>query len=233
MPPSFGSGMRDLDGETMSGTPFLVLETLGGSQVPLGDPTRFGRAEENTVVLRDVSVSSHHAVIRKDGAFWIVEDLASTNGTWLNHKRVDGSAVIKEGDRIQMGSQMIRVGGFRSSGDRRALAAAPACPRCAKPLPGDAAFCPFCGLPLGGPPMPAPTGVESDRRVSVSPTAPFAISPPNGALPPRKANMVMGCILLAAILVLVSLVAGWWLWDGFLKSRLSGTNTKSAQIAVS
>jgi|GEM_PF-4248993 len=208
----------------MSGSPFVILVTLGESQVPLADPTTFGRAADNAVVLKDVSVSSHHAVIRKDGAFWIVEDLASTNGTWLNHKRVDGRAVIKEGDQIQMGTQMVRLSGFRGSGDRRAPVEVPVCSRCAKPLPDGAAFCPSCGLPQGG--APAPSGKTEEMRVPDAPTEPFAIP-----LPPRKSKLVLGCLLLAVILILLSLLAGWWVWDGFLKSRVQG-GTKSARMAV-
>jgi hypothetical protein len=207
----------------MTATPFLILETLGGSRVPLSDPTTFGRATDNSVSLKDASVSSHHAAIHKDGAFWVVEDLGSTNGTWLNHKRVDGTAVIKEGDQIQMGSQMIRVSGFRGTVDRRAPAAL--CPRCENPLPSGAAYCPSCGLAQGGaaaPPLPAAGPTTSGSR-PVS-TAPFAVPYPNGTsaplapAPSKRPNwMVLGC-LAGVVLAILSLLAGWWLWNG-LKSR--------------
>ena len=197
----------------MSGAPYLILETLGANQVPLLDPTTFGRVAENIVQLRDASVSSRHAVIRKDGAFWVVEGLGSTNGTWLNHKRVDGRAVIKEGDQIQMGSQMIRVGGFRSSGDRRTAPVVPACPRCASPLPGGAAFCPGCGIPLRDgsmPPLPGPATT----------TAPFPMPETGIGASAQSTKWVLGCIIAGVSLVLFSLLAGWWLWDGVIKSRL-------------
>ena len=153
----------------MSGSPFLILESLGKGQIPLADPTTLGRATDNAVVLADASVSSHHAVIRKDGAFWIVEDLGSTNGTWLNRRRVDGGAVVKEGDRIQMGSQMVRLSGFRSSPRPRLPEATPLCPVCRRSLPEGAAFCPSCGLPQGGRMAQA---VGEEVRVPVMPTAP-------------------------------------------------------------
>lgn len=209
----------------MSGAPFFILETLGGSRIPIADPTSFGRAADNAVTLQDASVSAHHAVLRKDGAFWIVEDLGSTNGTWLNHARVEGRAVIKEGDQIQMGAQMIRVGGFRDGGGTTAIAVAPACPGCAKALPAGASFCPFCGLPLGAPVAPA-SGEADGMSVPVAPTAPFAIPPPKGTAP-RQQRLVLGCLALAAILALLSLLAGWLIWDGLLKTRLREGGTKS------
>jgi len=218
----------------MTASPFLILETLGGSRVPLSDPTTFGRATDNSVSLKDASVSSHHAAIRKDGAFWVVEDLGSTNGTWLNHKRVDGTAVIKEGDQIQMGSQMIRVSGFRGTVDRRAPAAI--CPRCENPLPSGAAYCPSCGLAQAGaaaPPLPAAGPTTSGSRAV--PTAPFAVPYPNGISETTKGAtkkgpnwMALGC-LLAAGLVVLSLLAGWWAWEGFLKSRIQSEGQRSSR----
>jgi len=207
----------------MSGSPFLVLETIGATQVPLQDPTTFGRASDNVVALKDVSVSTHHAVIRKDGAFWVVEDLGSTNGTWLNHKRVDGRAVIKEGDQIQMGSQMIRVGGFRGAGDRPTSGAASICPRCEKPLPGGAAFCPGCGIPLRLPSTP---------RSALAPTtntAPFPMPTPGGFSPAQKQKLLVGCLVGGTVLAILGLLAGWWLWND-LKSRLPERPGTSARV---
>lgn len=206
----------------MSGSPFLILETIGATQVPLQDPTTFGRASDNVVPLKDVSVSTHHAVIRKDGAFWVVEDLGSTNGTWLNHKRVDGRAVIKEGDQIQMGSQMIRVGGFRGTGDRRTSEAVAICPRCEKPLPGGAAFCPGCGIPLRQPSTPLMSVVPTTT------TAPFPMPTSGGFSPAQKQKLLVGCLVGGAVLVILSLLAGWWLWTD-LKSRLPERPETSAR----
>jgi len=211
----------------VSASPYLILVSLDGSRVPLLDPTTFGRASDNAVALRDASVSSHHAAIRRDGAFWVVEDLGSTNGTWLNHKRVDGRAVIKEGDQIQMGSQMIHVGGFRSSGDRRTSVVAAACPRCEKALPEGAAYCPFCGVALGAAPIPPlPSQGIAGSGSQLVPTAPFEIPYPSGipgsALdhPKKGPNWVLiGCLIVAGLLAL-SLFGGWLIWDKLLGGRI-------------
>jgi hypothetical protein len=48
-------------------------------------------------------VSARHARLLPDGAGWVVRDLGSTNGTWLNGWRVRGDAVLRDGDRIAFG----------------------------------------------------------------------------------------------------------------------------------
>lgn len=53
----------------------------------------------------DLDVSARHALLfRRDGA-WLLRDLASTNGTWLNGKRVDGDAPVHSGDHVQLGPE--------------------------------------------------------------------------------------------------------------------------------
>jgi pSer/pThr/pTyr-binding forkhead associated (FHA) protein len=59
-------------------------------------------------VIDDRTVSRHHATIRHEGAFWVLVDLGSTNGTRVNGKRIDGRAVIKPGDEIGFGAARAR-----------------------------------------------------------------------------------------------------------------------------
>ena len=201
-------------------SPYLILESQGGGHVPLSEFTNFGRAEGNAVVLKDIGVSTNHAVIRKDGAFWVVEDLGSTNGTWLNHQRVDSPTVIKEGDQLQMGSQRMRVSGFRGSLDARQPAEAPsACPRCYKGLPPLAVFCPSCGLPVSAQPAaprPGPSGWPT-------PTAPFKVPYPHG-LPSgdsKRNAILLTFAIVGGITLVLSVVLGWLLRDRMLKTSYS------------
>lgn len=70
--------------------------------------TRFGRIEDETdVFLDDVEVSGHHAVVEKVGRAWRVYDLNSTNGTFVNNKRIPGSAKLKLGDSIRLGETIL------------------------------------------------------------------------------------------------------------------------------
>ena len=61
-----------------------------------------GRLPDNTVVIDNPGVSGHHACVFRDGDRFIVEDLASTNGTFVNDKRVRRQA-IQGGDVIRVG----------------------------------------------------------------------------------------------------------------------------------
>lgn len=90
------------------------------------DELRIGRGTENEVVLADFSVSRRHAVIRKEGGSWFVQDLASTNGIQVNgvpSKR----AMLKPGDRIKVGIFDLAIEEVReppTSGSRARIATA-------------------------------------------------------------------------------------------------------------
>lgn len=71
--------------------------------------TRLGRDVNNTIVLDDEFVSADHAVLTFRGRAWYVEDLGSTNGTWVNGVRVDDVAPVAFGDEIQLGQVRLRL----------------------------------------------------------------------------------------------------------------------------
>jgi pSer/pThr/pTyr-binding forkhead associated (FHA) protein len=62
-----------------------------------------GRALECDVVITSKSVSREHTRIRREGRRWFVEDLGSTNGTYLNGERVTGSLTLLDGDDLKVG----------------------------------------------------------------------------------------------------------------------------------
>jgi FHA domain len=64
---------------------------------------RIGREADMDVVIDNVAVSRRQAEIRLDGGGWILRDLGSGNGTFLNGSRVDGMAALKPGDEIAFG----------------------------------------------------------------------------------------------------------------------------------
>ena len=72
--------------------------------VPLaGHDVTVGKSEKNGLVLDDPAVSSTHAIFRWTGKDWLVADLASRNGVFVNHHQVAGSCVLRLGDQIQIG----------------------------------------------------------------------------------------------------------------------------------
>jgi pSer/pThr/pTyr-binding forkhead associated (FHA) protein len=66
------------------------------------DVTTAGRHPNAEIFLDDVTVSRKHAEFRRSGKGFIVVDLASLNGTYLNGSRVD-SAPLQDGDEVQVG----------------------------------------------------------------------------------------------------------------------------------
>ncbi len=85
--------------------PIAELEKPGGKRVRLKGTCSLGRTENNDVVLADVMVSRHHALIQKQGQeeLWLV-DLGSRNGTYLNGSRLTRPTLLQDQDQIVIGS---------------------------------------------------------------------------------------------------------------------------------
>jgi len=65
--------------------------------------THLGRAIENEIVIVSKRASREHAHIRREGRKTFLDDLGSTNGTYLNGERVLGSMQLRDGDQIAIG----------------------------------------------------------------------------------------------------------------------------------
>jgi hypothetical protein len=88
--------------------PGLVLERIDGIRFVLRDGMRIGRSRENDVVLRDARVSRRHARVKADGAAFVIEDLGSSNGTFLDGRRVERALLAPE-TTVTIGSTYLRV----------------------------------------------------------------------------------------------------------------------------
>ena len=77
-----------------------------GLELPLGsEPLTIGRSSESGLVIRDDYTSSHHARLLLRGDTWAVQDLDSTNGTFVGGKRVTGGAVsLALGTPVKVGA---------------------------------------------------------------------------------------------------------------------------------
>src|SRR5579871_3952149 len=76
----------------------------GGGVYPLGvAPAGIGRSGENAVVLVHERVSRRHAEIAWDGERYLLRDLGSRNGTYLNGRRIEAPAPLRHGDLIGIG----------------------------------------------------------------------------------------------------------------------------------
>jgi hypothetical protein len=82
---------------------------LAGTTYPLGDELTVGRAAGCQITLDDTYASQVHArIFMRDDQLY-VEDLGSTNGTYLNRRKVSAPMVVSQGDRIQIGSTIMEV----------------------------------------------------------------------------------------------------------------------------
>ena len=84
-------------------------EPAAGTTLGLDAITTLGRDVNNAVVVDDEFVSAEHAVLTFRGRTWYVEDLDSTNGTFVNGSPVDGVAPLGYGDEIQLGQVRVRL----------------------------------------------------------------------------------------------------------------------------
>ncbi|MFN8472112.1 MAG: FHA domain-containing protein [Anaerolineae bacterium] len=66
---------------------------------------RIGRGADNDVILAEREVSRHHAEIRKEGESFVVTDLGSTNGTFVNGQRITRPMRLRDGDLITIAGQ--------------------------------------------------------------------------------------------------------------------------------
>jgi pSer/pThr/pTyr-binding forkhead associated (FHA) protein len=67
-----------------------------------------GRTASNDIQVDNVAVSAHHARIVKDGRYYVIEDLNSTNGTFVNERKIT-KRVLKEDDVITIGKHSLVV----------------------------------------------------------------------------------------------------------------------------
>lgn len=83
---------------------------LAGARISLGtQPVLLGRADDSTLVLNDDYASGHHARFIPRGDDWYLEDLGSTNGTFLDHDRVTTAVKVPLGTPVRVGKTVIEL----------------------------------------------------------------------------------------------------------------------------
>ncbi len=108
-PPADATGMYDAVAGIVSADdsePRLLVETAAGHEsgvaYDLSEPVTLGRGDVE-IRLEDPFASSQHARISREGHVIVIEDLGSTNGTYLNETPLTGPAPLHDGDRIRIG----------------------------------------------------------------------------------------------------------------------------------
>src|SRR5437016_602120 len=131
----------------------IIIQEKGGEQrrMVFNKPeVTIGRVQGNDIVLPKGNVSKRHArIVLKDGKFIIV-DLKSTNGTYVNGRKITSPLVVKESDKIYIGDFIVGVdessGANQDMGEAPPQQSAPTPPPAERPAPRSA-------------PMPAPGGM--------------------------------------------------------------------------
>jgi pSer/pThr/pTyr-binding forkhead associated (FHA) protein len=83
---------------------------LVGTTLPLANtPITIGRADSSTLVLADDYVSTHHARLVPQGDAWVLEDLGSTNGTFLDRAKVTEPIPVPIGVPIRVGKTTLEL----------------------------------------------------------------------------------------------------------------------------
>jgi FHA domain len=83
--------------------------TPGAAFTLEGDQLTIGRDSANEIVINDAEVSRRHARLTFQGGKYVLEDLGSTNGTFVNGQRLAGPRVLKAGEVVSFGEQIVLV----------------------------------------------------------------------------------------------------------------------------
>jgi len=156
-----------------------------GVTFPLeGDQLIIGRDSSNAVAINDAEISRKHSRLSFQGGKYVLEDLGSTNGTFVNGQRLSGPVVLKPGDVVSLGEQIVLMydainmdPGATMAQSRRTAQAAP-------------------------PPMRAAAPVQQQAPVAYAPAA---------AAPARKTNMTP-IFIVVGILLFICICGSFFWW---------------------
>ena len=97
--------------QKVRGTRLVVIDgPLVGTVVSLeGEQVTLGRAPDSTIIIDDDYASSRHARIYESEGSWVVEDLGSTNGTWIDRSHITTPTVLPVGAPLRIGRSTLQI----------------------------------------------------------------------------------------------------------------------------
>ncbi len=174
--------------------------TPGAAFILEGDQLNIGRDSSNEIMINDAEVSRRHARLTFQGGKYVLEDLGSTNGTFVNGQRLAGPRVLKAGEVVSFGEQIVLV--FEvTANDPGATVVSPR-----------AAAVPSVSRPLA-PPPPPPADYIGSVPAGPAPAAASDHEPAAG-----KRMNVLPIIIAVAVLFFLCLCVGvlWYIDANFL-----------------
>jgi pSer/pThr/pTyr-binding forkhead associated (FHA) protein len=169
--------------------------TPGASFTLEGDQIDIGRDSTNEIVINDAEISRRHARLTFQGGKYVLEDLGSTNGTFVNGQRLAGPRVLKAGEVVSFGEQIVMV--FEATHfDAGATVVSPR-----------ASAVPAASRPVMPPPPPPAEYVGS------VPASPGPVPMPGGAINLTRPSPIVIFIAVGVFLFLCMCVAFFWWVD--------------------
>ncbi len=158
-----------------------------GKVFPLeGSELSIGRDANQTISINDAEISRKHAKMELRGASYVIQDLGSTNGTFVNGNRISGIQVLNPNDIVAFGENIVLM--YEAVVDPNATMIASRAPRTSAAMPKPA-------------PAPAPAPVYVAPAPVTAP-APVAAAP---AAPAKKGNKKLILIIILAVVACVIL----------------------------
>ena len=161
-----------------------------GAIYPLeGDQLIIGRDAVSGVAINDAEVSRKHARLTFQGGKYVLEDLGSTNGTFVNGQRLVSATVLKPGDVVSLGEQIVLM---------------------YEGLAMDA------GATMIGRKAPVRTAVPSPPQVAPAPQPQYQAGAPAAAPARKSSNMLIFIIIGVVLLICVCAGALWYIDTNYM-----------------
>ncbi len=179
-----------------------------GKIFPLeGEEISVGRENSNTIAINDAEVSRRHARLEKRGSAYVIQDLGSTNGTFVNGVRISGMQVLNSGDEVSFGENIVLM--YEAVVDPNATMIS------SKPPKTVAAAQKPAVPPAAAAPAPAPRPQPAPARPQPAAPAYAGQVPAEPApVPVKKSSSSKIILIILAVIILCVIVSciGFLLW---------------------
>ena len=157
-----------------------------------------GRDATNTVAINDAEISRRHARMEMRGSAYVIQDLGSTNGTFVNGTRISGMQVLNPGDTVSFGQGIVLA--YEPVMDENATMLSNKAPQMVVPK---------AALPTAASPMPAPVFAPVPAPVYSGqvPAGPVPMPPLDA---PSRKKFPVWLILVIVLLVIICACVGFF-----------------------
>lgn len=154
-----------------------------------------GRDINNDIVINDSEISRNHCRLVMSGDSYLIEDLGSTNGTWVNEQRLTASHQLQHGENFRLGDNVVLEYGLEGEDEDATVVSAGATPQTVKPAAKPAAKPAKPAKPAAPPPQ-----AEYAGQVAASPA------------PAKKKGLSKGLIIGCGVLLVMVICVAAVLW---------------------